>query len=54
MGAGRTSWKARDYSIIAPRRNGALTGRLAYEGQQRGRRPEALIVILNDNGMSIA
>lgn len=43
-----------DYSVIALIGDGALTGGLAYEGLcNAGSSGEPLIVILNDNGMSI-
>ena len=43
-----------DYSVIALLGDGALTGGLAYEGlSNAGQSGEPLIVILNDNGMSI-
>ena len=43
-----------DYSIIALLGDGALSGGLAYEGlSDAGESREPLIVILNDNGMSI-
>jgi len=43
-----------DYSVIAVIGDGALTGGLAYEGlSDAGESGEPLIVILNDNGMSI-
>lgn len=43
-----------DYSVIALLGDGALTGGLAYEGlNNAGASREPLIVILNDNGMSI-
>ncbi len=43
-----------DYSVIAVIGDGALTGGLAYEGlEDGGESGEPLIVILNDNGMSI-
>lgn len=43
-----------DYSVIALLGDGALTGGLAYEGlSSAGQSGEPLIVILNDNGMSI-
>lgn len=42
------------YSVIALMGDGALTGGLAYEGlNDAGESGEPLIVILNDNGMSI-
>jgi len=44
-----------DYHVIALLGDGALTGGLAYEGlSDAGQSGEPLIVILNDNGMSIA
>ena len=44
----------KDYSVIAMLGDGALTGGLAYEGlSNAGASGEPLIVILNDNGMSI-
>lgn len=43
-----------DYSVIALMGDGALSGGLAYEGlNDAGSSKEPLIVILNDNGMSI-
>ena len=43
-----------DYSVLALIGDGALTGGLAYEGlSDAGDSKEPLIVILNDNGMSI-
>lgn len=43
-----------DYSVIALLGDGALTGGLAYEGlSNAGQSGEPLLVILNDNGMSI-
>jgi len=43
-----------DYSVIVLLGDGALTGGLAYEGlSSAGQSGEPLIVILNDNGMSI-
>lgn len=43
-----------DYNVIALMGDGALTGGLAYEGlNDAGSSGEPLIVILNDNGMSI-
>lgn len=43
-----------DYSVLALLGDGALTGGLAYEGlNDAGDSGEDLIVILNDNGMSI-
>ena len=43
-----------DYSVLALIGDGALTGGLAYEGlSDAGNSKEPLIVILNDNGMSI-
>jgi len=44
----------RDYNVLALIGDGALTGGLAYEGlNNAGASGEPLIVILNDNGMSI-
>ncbi|MGX8699685.1 MAG: 1-deoxy-D-xylulose-5-phosphate synthase, partial [bacterium] len=44
-----------DYAVIALLGDGALTGGLAYEGMcDAGASKEPLIVILNDNGMSIS
>ena len=46
--------KKKDYSVLALIGDGALTGGLAYEGlSDAGDSKEPLIVILNDNGMSI-
>ena len=46
--------EGRDYSVIALMGDGALTGGLAYEGlNDAGESGEPLIVVLNDNGMSI-
>ena len=46
--------KKEDYSVLALIGDGALTGGLAYEGlNNAGSSGEPLIVILNDNGMSI-
>ena len=43
-----------DYAVLALLGDGALTGGLAYEGlSDAGESGEPLIVILNDNGMSI-
>lgn len=43
-----------NYSVIALLGDGALTGGLAYEGlSNAGESKEPLIIILNDNGMSI-
>ena len=43
-----------DYSVIAVIGDGALTGGLSYEGlSDAGESGEKLIIILNDNGMSI-
>ena len=48
------SLKGEDYHVIALMGDGALTGGLAYEGlNDAGSSKEPLIVILNDNGMSI-
>ena len=53
MARGRTLQK-KDYSVLALIGDGALTGGLAYEGlNNAGASGEPLIVILNDNGMSI-
>ena len=44
-----------DYSVLALLGDGALTGGLAYEGlNNAGASGEPLVVILNDNGMSIS
>ncbi len=44
-----------NYSVIALLGDGAMTGGLAYEGlTNAGQSGEPLIVLLNDNGMSIA
>lgn len=44
-----------DYSVIAVLGDGALTGGLAYEAlNDAGHSMQPLIVVLNDNGMSIA
>lgn len=44
----------RDYHVLALIGDGALSGGLAYEGlSDAGDSGEPLIVILNDNGMSI-
>ncbi|MDR2599701.1 MAG: 1-deoxy-D-xylulose-5-phosphate synthase [Oscillospiraceae bacterium] len=54
MARARTAMK-KDYSVIALIGDGALTGGLAYEGlSDAGHSEEPLIVILNDNEMSIA
>lgn len=43
-----------DYSVVAVIGDGALTGGVAYEGLcNAGQSKEPLVVILNDNGMSI-
>lgn len=53
MARARTMQK-RDYSVLALIGDGALTGGLAYEGlNNAGGSGEPLVVILNDNGMSI-
>lgn len=53
MARGRTLL-GEDYHVIALMGDGALTGGLAYEGlNDAGSTGEPLIVILNDNGMSI-
>lgn len=46
--------RGEDYSVLALIGDGALTGGLAYEGlNNAGTSGEPLIVVLNDNGMSI-
>jgi len=53
MARARTILKE-DYSVLALLGDGALSGGLAYEGlSDAGESGEPLIVILNDNGMSI-
>ena len=53
MARARTIQKE-DYSVLALIGDGALTGGLAYEGlSDAGQSGEPLIVLLNDNGMSI-
>lgn len=53
MARARTLLK-QDYHVIALMGDGALTGGVAYEGlNDAGESHEPLIVILNDNGMSI-
>ena len=53
MARARTLQK-KDYNVLALIGDGALTGGLAYEGlNNAGASGEPLIVILNDNGMSI-
>lgn len=53
MARARTLQK-QDYSVLALMGDGAITGGLAYEGlNDAGESNEPLIVILNDNGMSI-
>ena len=48
------SLRGEDYHVVALIGDGALTGGLAYEGlNDAGSSQEPLIVILNDNGMSI-
>ena len=48
------SLKGEAYSVVAVIGDGAMTGGLAYEGMNNaGQSGEPLIVILNDNGMSI-
>lgn len=43
-----------DYHVLALMGDGALTGGLAYEGfNNAGASREPMIVLLNDNGMSI-
>ena len=54
MAKARTLLKE-DYSVLALLGDGALSGGLAYEGlNNAGASGEPLIVILNDNGMSIS
>ncbi len=54
MARGRTL-SGGDHSVVALIGDGALTGGLAYEGlSNAGQSGERLLVILNDNGMSIA
>ncbi len=49
------SLQGQDYSVVALLGDGALTGGLAYEGLcDAGASKEPLIVVLNDNKMSIA
>ena len=46
--------KGEDYSVVALIGDGALTGGLAYEGlSDAGESGEPMVIILNDNGMSI-
>jgi 1-deoxy-D-xylulose-5-phosphate synthase len=46
--------QGQDYNVVALIGDGALTGGLAYEGlSDAGESGEPLVVILNDNGMSI-
>lgn len=53
MARARTLLK-QDYDVIAVVGDGALTGGLAYEGlNDAGESGEPLVVVLNDNGMSI-
>jgi 1-deoxy-D-xylulose-5-phosphate synthase len=53
MARARTQLKE-DYNVIALIGDGALTGGLAYEGlSNAGQSGENMVVILNDNGMSI-
>lgn len=53
MARGRTLLKE-DYHVMAVLGDGALTGGLAYEGlSDAGQSGEPLLIILNDNGMSI-
>ncbi len=54
MARARTLLK-KNYSVVALLGDGALTGGLAYEGlNDAGESGEPLIVIVNDNGMSIS
>lgn len=53
MAIARTRQKE-DYRVVALLGDGSLTGGLAYEGlSMAGQRGEPMVVILNDNGMSI-
>lgn len=53
MAAAR-SLQGEDYKVVAILGDGSLTGGLAYEGlSMAGQSGEPLVVILNDNGMSI-
>ncbi len=53
MARARTAQKA-DYSVVALIGDGALNGGMAFEGlSDAGHSGEPLVVILNDNGMSI-
>lgn len=53
MARARTLQK-HDYDVVAVLGDGAMTGGLAYEGlNDAGESGEALVVVLNDNGMSI-
>ena len=53
MARARTASKE-NYQVIALMGDGALTGGLAYEGlSNAGQSGEPIIVVLNDNGMSI-
>lgn len=53
MARARTLMKE-NYDVVALIGDGALTGGLAYEGlQDAGQSGEPLVIILNDNGMSI-
>ena len=53
MARARTLQK-QDYHVVAVLGDGALTGGLAYEGlNDAGQSGEPLVVVLNDNGMSI-
>ena len=54
MAHARDLW-GEDYAIVAVIGDGALTGGMAYEAlNDAGRHKTPLIVVLNDNGMSIA
>ena len=47
--------QGKDYSVLALIGDGALTGGLAYEGlNDAGQSGEPIIILLNDNGMSIS
>lgn len=56
LGMARTrTLQEKDYHVLALLGDGAMTGGLAYEGlSNAGQSGEAMIVILNDNGMSIS
>lgn len=56
LGMARTrTLQEKDYHVLALLGDGAMTGGLAYEGlSNAGQSGEPMIVILNDNGMSIS